>query len=383
MVRSTLSALSLLCLGLAQPACSQIAVSANDGKQHAADQPDEPRGPDSVVVLDLAASPPRILARLAAPASMIGPPASVALSTRAGIALVSSAQRIESGAAVPDDRVSVIDIARPRAARVTQTVRAGANASGVAINPAGSLALVTNAGSDSVSVFSIKNRSLTPAGTVALPAKSKPLDIAFCCDGQSAYVVLQGANALAKLELGGGKAAVAEPHIAVGVQPYSMAVNRRTGLAYVSNLGGRSGAGAASKTGTIAIVDLRAGKLLNEVDAGPTPENLVLSPSGRFLEVTLINGSNASSRAPNYHDHGMMRIFAVQGASLTLVAETPTSRWCQGAAWSKDEARITLQCGDPKQLETYRFDGRAISRDEAAIVPLEARPAAIATAASR
>ena len=38
---------------------------------------------------------------------------------------------------------------------------------------------------------------------------------------------------------------------------------------------------------------------------------------------------------------------------------------------------------DPKQLETYRFDGKTLILDTAGAVPLDARPGAIATARSR
>jgi hypothetical protein len=135
--------------------------------------------------------------------------------------------------------------------------------------------------------------------------------------------------------------------------------------------------------GTIAIVDLRAGRMVGQVDVGVTPEHIALSPSGRYLEATVINGSNASASSPNHHDHGIMAIFRSNGTSLEPVTQIETGAWCQGATWSDDEKRVLLQCAARKQIEVYGFDGRTLSAEPAAILQFDARPGAIATARSR
>ena len=58
---------------------AQIAVAGNDGKQL---QPgDNPPGirPDTISVIDLGRYPPKLLATIVQPASMIGPPTAVAV----------------------------------------------------------------------------------------------------------------------------------------------------------------------------------------------------------------------------------------------------------------------------------------------------------------
>ena len=131
-------------IAMAAPATlsAQIAVSANDGKQLRPG--DAGRTADSVSVIDLRSYPPRTIGTVAAPASMIGPPAAVAVARNGGFALVTAAQRLTAAGAIElSDQVSVIDLARPDAPELVQTVQAGPGASGVAINRAGTLALLT------------------------------------------------------------------------------------------------------------------------------------------------------------------------------------------------------------------------------------------------
>jgi DNA-binding beta-propeller fold protein YncE len=298
------------------------------------------------------------------------------------LAIVTAGQILDgSGALTPGDLVTVIDLSRPGEPRVVQTLHAGAGAAGVAINPAGTLALVANTGADSISVFAIGGGRLTPVGTVALDPKSRPVDVAFEND-QVADVVAQGANKLLRLAVNGSEVTRGAADIAVGAGPYSLALDPRTHLAYVSHLGGRAPGGPPGpKPGSVGIVDLAAGSMVDQIDTGVTPEHVGLSPSGRFLEVTVNNGSTAPASSPAFHDFGTMTIYRVEGARLLPAAETRTGRWCQGAVWSADERRVLLQCSLKKQIEVYGFDGRSLKPEQP--VALNARPGAIATARSR
>ncbi|HWI85232.1 MAG TPA: hypothetical protein VNT42_02760, partial [Sphingomonas sp.] len=114
-----------------------------------------------------------------------------------------------------------------------------------------------------------------------------------------------------------------------------------------------------------------------------TPEHVGLSPSGRYLEVTVQNGSNANPASAVFHDYGLMTIYRTDGAELAPAAEARTGRWCQGAVWSTDEKLVLLQCSLLRQIELYRFDGRTLKAQPSDVVALDARPGAIATARSR
>src|SRR4051812_31177554 len=139
---------------------AQVAVSANDGKIALVDGqntvPSNP-GPDTVTILDIGVSPPKIIGEVKAPTSVVGPPQSVAVSKDESFALVTGAMKLDPAdpkKLVPDDKLSVIDLkASPPA--VTQTLEAGAGATGVSINPAGTLALVANRSEGTLSIFTI------------------------------------------------------------------------------------------------------------------------------------------------------------------------------------------------------------------------------------
>ncbi|HWI85638.1 MAG TPA: hypothetical protein VNT42_04850, partial [Sphingomonas sp.] len=261
---------------------SQIAVSANDGKYVPADAPDTPRTADTISILRIDRGQAKVLATLHAPATLTGPPGSVAISPDGRLAIVTAGQVLgESGASVAGDIVTVIDLRRPREPRIVQTLHAGTNAAGVAINPAGTLALVANSGADSISAFTIAGGRLSAAGTIVLDPKSRPVDVQFV-DGGTAYVVAQGANSLFRLAIDGAGVRLVTGGIAVGAQPYSLAINRRTHMAYVGNIGGRSPAPTPGpRPGSVSIVDLTTGRMVGQVDTGLTPEHVGLSPSGR------------------------------------------------------------------------------------------------------
>jgi hypothetical protein len=123
--------------------------------------------------------------------------------------------------------------------------------------------------------------------------------------------------------------------------------------------------------------------MVDQIDVGVTPEHVALSPSGRYIEATLINGSNASTASLAHHDHGNMAIFRTRGMKLEPVTRIETGAWCQGATWSDDEKRVLLQCAARKQIEVYGFDGKTLTADIDATLQFDARPGAIATARSR
>jgi hypothetical protein len=89
----------LLALPLLNVAASaQIAVSANDNKavlvNGVATVADNPAS-DTVTIIDLAAKPPKVIAELKAPTSVVGPPQSVAVSRDESIALVTGAIKLD------------------------------------------------------------------------------------------------------------------------------------------------------------------------------------------------------------------------------------------------------------------------------------------------
>ena len=68
---------------------------------------------DTVTFIDLRASPPKVLAEIDVPNSVVGPPTNVAISPKEDIALVASSMQIDPAdptKQIPDDRLTVIDL---------------------------------------------------------------------------------------------------------------------------------------------------------------------------------------------------------------------------------------------------------------------------------
>ena len=138
----TIAALPLFSIN----ATAQIAVSSNDGKvvlnNGTVAVPANPVD-DTVTIIDLGVSPPKVIAEFKAPSSVVGPPQNVAVAPDESFALVAATMKLDPAdptKQVPDNRLSVIDLkANPPA--VIATLEASLGPSGTAINPAGTLAL--------------------------------------------------------------------------------------------------------------------------------------------------------------------------------------------------------------------------------------------------
>lgn len=370
-------------------ASTEIMVSVQDGKQLRADDGAGGRTADTLAVIELGEGAVRVLGLIATPASLIGPPTSLALTPDRKLALVSAAQRLDPDVGdtlIQADTLSVVNIVTPSAPRLVQTLVAGPGATGVTINPSGSLALVASTGDDVLSLFSIRDGALIPVGRTHLPYQSRPTDAVFTPDGGGVLVVLQNAGRLARYAVDGERLVRTGIEVALGLQPTGVVVSRDGRFAFVTNAGGRRpmpGAPAGAPGGVISVVDLSANTVIDTVDAGAGLEHLALSPDGRFLQVTLVNGSSSPRTAPSYNPTGRLRVFSVDEGVLTPVTEAETGQWCQGAAWSRDSRLILLQCALKKQIEVYRFDGAGLERDAAATLTLDGRPAAIVGSTNR
>jgi DNA-binding beta-propeller fold protein YncE len=380
-------------IGLILPvhAQAQIAVAGNDGEQpELGDVPKNPV-PDTVSILDLNVYPPKIIGQVQVPFSMIGEPTSVAVSHNGRFALVTSSQKLDPADPtkfIPDDRLSVIDLANPAKPVVIQTLSSGAGATGISIDKQDRLALVANVREGTVAAFSIKGKVLTPAGKIQLETKPGPVDVAISPDNKTVLVTQRYGTGVWRLNLDGAKLTDPGIFIPTGVQSYGVQFSADGRYAYNTNLQGRplpetAQKGKGPRIGTVTVIDLKTNTVVNTLDVGPTPEHLVLSPDGRFLSVTVVNGSSSKPGSRNFNPFGFVKVFRVEGPKLTQVAEARTGRWGQGATWSKDGRLILQQGAIERNIEVYRFDGKTLVRDAAATVKLPARPGAIATALSR
>ena len=343
---------------------AQLAVSANDGKAVLVDGvPTTPASPlaDTVSVIDLNVSPPKVIAEIKAPASVVGPPLSVAVAPDESIALVTAAMKVDPADAtktVPDNKVSVIDLkAKPPA--VIATLEAGLGAAGVSFNRAGNLVLVANRSEGTVSVFTVSGKTLSPVGKVDFGAKaSGPSHVVFSIDGKTALVTRDGDNKISVLSVDGGKVEYTKRDLGAGLRPYGIDVASKGDAAVVANIG--TGAG---DTDTVSVIDIAAKppRVVDTVSVGQTPEGLKLSPDGRYVAVGVMNGSNKPKASPFYSNNGLLKIFSLKNKRLVPVAEAKVGHWCQGIAFSKDNKTVLVQCMVENEIMVFGFDGKKLT----------------------
>jgi DNA-binding beta-propeller fold protein YncE len=111
---------------------------------------------------------------------------------------------------------------------------------------------------------------------------------------------------------------------------------------------------------------------------GQSPEGLRISPDGKHVAVTVMNGSNKPKNSPFFNDNGLVSVFSMEGGKLAKVAEAKAGHWCQGAAWSKDGKTLVVQCMVEQELQTFGFDGKALKPSGA--IKVKGGPSGIATA---
>lgn len=364
-MRALLAALAAVAV-VPGSAAAQIAVSANESKVTLVDgvvTTVRNPPPDTVTIIDLGATPPAVVGELPVPASIIGPPESVAIAPDNSIALVTAATKIDTAdpsRTIPDDRVTVVDLQASPAA-VTATLRAGAGASGVSFNPSGTLALVANRIEGTVSIFTVKGKALTAAGKVDLGAPdSGPSHVAFTRDGRTALVTRNNDSFISILAVDGTAVSYTKRDLAAGLKPYSIEVSPTADVAIVGN----TGAGASGGADTLSVIDLAMNppRAVAHVTVGPTAEGVAISQDGRFVAATIMNGSNAAKGSPFYREAGRLQVFSLAGRNLTPVADAATGRWCQGAAFSRDGRTIAVQCAADREILLFRFDGTQLAR---------------------
>jgi DNA-binding beta-propeller fold protein YncE len=375
--------LILLPLCVALSARAQLAVSTNDAHAELVDGvntvPKNPR-PDTLAVIDLSVSPPKLVAEIAGvPGSVIGPPFSVAVTPDEHYALVTACMKVDPAdptKTTADNRLTVVDL-KASPPRVIATLTTGQGPAGVAINRAGTLALVANRGDGTISIFSINGATLTPQGTLMIGNATSALGtVAITPDGQRALVSRDGDNLVSVLNIDGMKVTLAGRDVRTGLRPYGVDITRDGHYAVVGNVGYGNG-----DTDTIALLDLRADPV-RVVDIAPvpqTPEGIKLSPDGALCAVIAQDGSNKPKDSPFYHDHGQLVLFRLSDGKFAPLAHAPIGHWSQGAAFSADGRTIIAGNMVEKNIQVFSWDGQTL-RDTGVTIPLQAGSAAISTA---
>jgi DNA-binding beta-propeller fold protein YncE len=350
---------ALLTLIPTSAALAQIAISVNDNKVmlvNGAVQVVQNPVPDTMTVIDLRSSPPRAVSEIPVPASVVGPPFSVAITPDEGLALVTSNQKVDPAdrtKTINDNRLSVVDLTS-NPPRVLATLETGAAPAGVSINRQGTLALVANRGDGSVSVYSIQGKTVTPVGKVQVgPNNSAPCHAAITPDGKTALVTRDGDSFISVLSIDGTKVEYTKRDLSAGLRPYGIDISKDGAVAAVANIGRGGG-----DIDTVSLIDMKANpiRVVETIPVGQTPEGIKLSPDGKLLAVQVMNGSNKPKDSPFFYDAGKLLLYRVDGMRLIGLAAAWVGHWAQGIAFSPDNKVILVGNMVERDVQVLRWD---------------------------
>ena len=377
--------LALLAVVTVAPvAGAQVAVSGNDNKVLLVNGvvtvvPNPPS--DTVSIIDLKASPPRVLGEVNAPVSVVGPPLSIGVTPDEGLAIVTASNKVDPAdrtKQTSNNQVTVIDL-KATPPTVLATLEAGRGAAGVSINRAGTLALVSNLVDGTVSVFTIQGKTVAPAGTIEVGGeKAGGGMVAFTPDGKTALVSRSNDNKVSVLSIDGTKVEYTKRDMVPGLRPIVMDVASTGAFAIVGHLAG----GATGDSDAVTLMDLtaRPPRVVDTVGVlCSTAEGLRLAPDGSVVAVVVHNGSNRPKESPFFNPGGKLVIVRVTGKTLTRVAEAPIGHWSQGVAWAPDGRTLLVGNMVEKDYWVFAWDGSAL-KDTGQRVKMSGGPAAIRTA---
>jgi len=232
-------------------AAEKVSFDENTGKTIT-----HPAGKDTVSIIDIAdPAKPSIIVNLPLMNTITGPPVNLAITPDRHLALVAnSLEWVKDGdgwKGIPDNKIYVIDLTASPPTHIG-TVEAGKQASGMAINRAGTFALVANRAEDSVTVLAIDGKNVRPAGSLsvatqptpalAAPPPVLPVAVAITPDGKRALVAKSGANRVGLLDIDGQKLCYAQVDgknydMATGLNSINVQITPDGTLAIVNNIG--------------------------------------------------------------------------------------------------------------------------------------------------
>lgn len=374
------AALAALCIAAAAPAArAQLLIVGNDEKitlDADGKQVRHPPGKDTVAVLDIRdRAKPKIVASLPMINSLIGPPVNLAMTRDQRLALVANSlewqQDGDHWKDVPDNKVFVIDLTVKPPAQIA-TVEVGKQPSGMAINQAGTLALVADAADDAVSVLTLDGVNVKTAGTVSVagsgdkPTPTKPAAVAITPDGKRALVTLPNVNQVALLEIDGDKVTRAQVNgkdyvITTGLRPLNVAITPDGKLGLVGNMNG----GQDGQVDALAVIDMTQNppRVIDQVGVGDGPEGLAVSPAGGYAASLILNGTGGAPKGSFVrHEHGYVQLLKISGKDVRKASTAEVGGLPEGIAFSPDGRYLYVGNFIDGTLDVLRLAGDSLRK---------------------
>jgi len=359
----------LMLIALGAAARAQLMIVGNDEKPHFADGKNTmgEGGHDTLSILDISKpANPRIVATIPLDNSIIGPPTNLAITPKGDLALVANSVndiKKDDGSYAPasDDRLFVVDLkANPPA--VIDTLHLGKRPSGMAINAAGTMALVTNRDDGTISVLSINGKEVKVTDTVTVGTAGDSVSaVAITPDGKRALATKPAANKIAVLAIEGDKVTYNKQDLPTGIFPYNVAIAPNGKIALTADNG--NGGGSDGNVDTASVIDLEANpiRVIDHITVGDSPEGLAISPKGNLAVTVEARGSNQPKTSWFYHPGGAVSVLRIDGKKVTRVGEVTVGALPEAVVFSPDGSRIYVGNFIDSDLSVLRVMGDQVT----------------------
>ena len=336
-------------------------------------------GKDTISVVDITnREAPKILVSFPLMNSIFGPPVNLAITADERLAIVAnSVDWVQDGASwkpQPDTKLYVFNLKTNPPSQVG-TIEIGKQPSGLAINRAGTLALVANRADKSISVLSISGNDVKLVDTVAMG--DEVASVAFTPDGKRALATKFAAHKIALLTIEGQKVTNAKHDMPVGLWPYNIDVTP-DGKIGISADNGNSGS-PDGHIDTVSIIDLEAQppRVIDRVVVGDAPEGFAISPKGDVAVAVLLGGASVPKTAWfNTKRNGTLAVLKIEGKKVTKVGEVEVGGLPEGVVFSPDGKYVYVGNYTDRDVSILKVDGAKIS-DTGKKLKLPGQPASM------
>lgn len=319
-------------------------------------------GNDAVLILDLAdPMNPKIVGNLPLKNSVVGPPVNLAIDPTNSIALVADSINVtKDGDALkqgPDDKVYVIDL-KASPPKLIDTITAGKQPSGLSINRAGTLALVANRAGKSITVLSIKGKDVKVIDTVDMGDEVS--QVVFTPDGKRALATKFSAHKVALLDVDGDKVTYNKFDLPAGLWPYNVDVTPNGQIALTSDNGAAGSSDGSVDTTSVIDLEAKPPRVIDRVVVGDGPEGVAISPKGNVAVSVILAGSN-NKPAYFYHRNGHLTVLRIDGKKVTKVKEIEVGGLPEAVAFTPDGRYLYVGNYLDKDISILRVNGTDIT----------------------
>jgi len=336
-------------------------------------------GKDTISVVDITnREAPKILVSFPLMNSIFGPPVNLAITADERLAIVAnSVDWVQDGASwkpQPDTKLYVFNLTTNPPSQIG-TLEVGKQPSGLAINRAGTLALVANRADKSISVLSISGNDVKLVDTVAMG--DEVASVAFTPDGKRALATKFAAHKIALLTIEGQKVTYTKHDMPVGLWPYNIDVTP-DGKIGISADNGNAGS-PDGHIDTVSIIDLeqQPPRVIDRVVVGDAPEGFAISPKGDVAVAVLLGGASvAKTMWFNTRRNGSLAVLRIEGKKVTKVGEVEVGGLPEGVVFSPDGKYLYVGNYTDRDVSILKVDGTKIT-DTGKKLKLPGQPASM------